>query len=263
MNAEVCLILDTRGPMPSSHAPPAPPPAAFEETHHELWDLENFNSAHRLGDWMFEQFAPFVGGSVVEVGAGIGTFSRRLLAHGVESLLLVEPEPPCAHLLERDWGVDPRVTVARETLPDSPALRAWEGRADFVLCQNVLEHIAEESGAVKAMADALAPGGVVTILVPAHPRLYGRLDERYGHERRYTRKRLARVIDRTGLELVDLYSFNALGIAGWLAKSFAGKPSVSPGSLRAYERMLPYWRAVEDRRSLPVGLSLVAHARKR
>ena len=215
-----------------------------------LWDLRHLAQARGLCDWMFEQFSAYARGRTVEVGAGIGTFSERLLAHGVRELMLLEPEAVCVARLRERFGSDPRVTVV-------------EGTADFVLCQNVLEHIAEESGAVKAMADVLAPGGVVTILVPAHPRLYGRLDERYGHERRYTRKRLARVIDRTGLELVDLYSFNALGIAGWLAKSFAGKPSVSRGSLRAYERMLPYWRAVEDRRSLPVGLSLVAHARKR
>ena len=228
-----------------------------------LWDLRHLAQARGLCDWMFEQFSAYARGRTVEVGAGIGTFSERLLAHGVPELMLLEPEAACvAHLRER-FGSDPRVTVVDELLPEAPSLLAWEGTADFVLCQNVLEHIAEESGAVKAMADALAPGGVVTILVPAHPRLYGRLDERYGHERRYTRKRLARVIHRAGLELVDLYSFNALGIAGWLAKSFAGKPSVSRGSLRAYERMLPYWRAVEDRRSLPVGLSLVAHARKR
>ena len=150
----------------------------------------------------------------VEVGAGIGTFSERLLAHGVRELMLLEPEAVRVAQLRARFGSNPRVTVVDELLPEAPSLLAWEGTADFVLCQNVLEHIAEESGAVKAMADALAPGGVVTILVPAHPRLYGRLDERYGHERRYTRKRLARVIHRTGLELVDLYSFNALGIPG-------------------------------------------------
>jgi SAM-dependent methyltransferase len=262
MNAEVCLIPDTRGPMPSPQAPPAPPPAAFEETHHELWDLENFNSARRLGDWMFEQFAPFARGDVVEVGAGIGTFSRRVLAHGVESLLLIEPEPPCADLLERGWGADSRVTVARETLPESRALRGWAGRADFVLCQNVLEHVPDDGPAVNAMADALRPGGHLTLLVPAHPRLYGRLDRLYHHHRRYTPERLQRLAADAGLEVVDLYPFNLLGVPGWWVNKYRRRPRVSRGALRVYEALLRAWKPIEERRRPPWGLSLILHARR-
>src|SRR5713101_3857523 len=33
----------------------------------ELWDLETLAQAHRLGDWMFEQFSGFVRGEAVEV----------------------------------------------------------------------------------------------------------------------------------------------------------------------------------------------------
>jgi hypothetical protein len=87
----------------------------------ELCDLENLSQASRLCDWMYEQCAPLVRG---EVGAGIGTFSARLLANpGVSRLLRVEPEPACAHQLTEIFGTDPRVTVAAETLPASTALR--------------------------------------------------------------------------------------------------------------------------------------------
>ena len=91
------------------------------DTHHELWDLENLRTARRLCDWMYEQCLPFVRGEVAEVGSGIGIFSERLVTHpGVVRLLLVEPEDACADILMRTYRSDPRVTVARETLPDSP-----------------------------------------------------------------------------------------------------------------------------------------------
>jgi phospholipid N-methyltransferase len=68
--------------------------------HDELWDLENLREARRLCDWMFEQCSAHVGGEVAEVGAGIGTFSERLMAlPSVTSLLLVEPEPAYAEAL--------------------------------------------------------------------------------------------------------------------------------------------------------------------
>jgi SAM-dependent methyltransferase len=228
----------------------------------EVWDLENLARATRLGDWMYEQFAPHVGPSAVEVGAGIGTFSQRLLDRGVSDLLLLEPEPAChARLLQR-FGDDPRCTVSDELLPGSPALADRAGTADFVLCQNVLEHIADHEASVRAMATALRPGGVLSLLVPAHPRLYGRLDEIYGHERRYTRPVVRDLLTGAGLELLDLRSFNALGIVGWMTKSRVGDATLDPRSLRAYERILPLWRPVERALRLPVGLSIVAHARR-
>ncbi len=228
----------------------------------ELWDLENLARARRLSAWMFEQFEPFARGVAVEVGAGIGTFSHELLARGVQRLLLIEPAPVCAQALRARFADDPRVQVAGEPLPDSPALRGLAGEADFVLCQNVLEHIPDDGAATAAMAAALRPGGHLTILVPAHPRLYNRLDRRYGHERRYSRERLARIVADAGLDLDALYSFNLLGVAGWLVNSLRSAPSLTPASLRAYEALVRLWRPIERRARPPWGLSLIAHARR-
>ena len=55
------------------------------------YDLDELAEANRLADWMFEQFRPVVADETAEVGAGIGTFTGRLLGAGVERLLLVEP----------------------------------------------------------------------------------------------------------------------------------------------------------------------------
>lgn len=229
----------------------------------ELWDLRNLRAARHLCDWMYEQCLPFVGGEVAEVGAGIGTFSERLLAHpGVTRLLLVEPEPACVEVLEQTFGEDERVSIAAETLPDSPALGARTGCIDFLLCQNVLEHIAEDGLAVRAMAEALRPGGRLSLLVPAHPRLYGNLDRLYGHHRRYTRKRLHDVLVDAGLEIEELYSFNLLGVPGWWLNRLRRSPQISGASLRAYEALLYMWQPVERRYRPPWGLSLVAHGRR-
>jgi SAM-dependent methyltransferase len=230
----------------------------------DVWDLEALAAARGLGDWQFAQAAPFARGTVAEVGAGIGTFSERLLGAGVDRLLLVEPEAACVTRLRERFGPDPRVTIAAETLPGSPALAELGGSCDLVLCQNVLEHIADDGGALRAMRDALSGTGVLLVLVPAHPRLFGALDRAYGHERRYTRERLVRLAGEAGLEVVDVTSFNALGILGWWTKTrFSPQPRLDPRSLRMYERLLRVWRPLEDRMRprLRVGLSLILVAR--
>lgn len=254
-----------RAERPAGHLAPRVSRRASGEATTEtaiLEELRHLGQAERLGDWMFEQFAGAVGPRVVEVGAGIGTFTQRLLEAGAQEVLAVEPEPSCADELERRFGDDDRVRIAREEIPESPALASWEARADLVLCQNVLEHIADDGGAVTAMAGALRPGGVLALLVPAGPRLFGPLDAAYGHWRRYTRREVEEVIAIAGLELESIRHFNALGIAGWWAKNRRPGARVGPGSLRAYEALVRFWRPIEDRVRPPAGLSLVALARR-
>lgn len=229
---------------------------------HALWDLESLGRARRLAGWMFDQFSWAAKGAAVEVGAGIGTFSERLLDAGVESLLLIEPDELCAGVLEERFSDDPRVRLVREELPDAPALLEQPGAFDFILCQNVLEHVREDSRAVEVMAASLRPGGRLGVLVPAGPRLFGSLDRQYGHERRYTRARLRELLEGAGLRVTSLYPFNALGIPGWWVKSRLGATSLGTRSLAAYEALLPIWRPVEKSLPLPWGLSLVAHAER-
>lgn len=225
-------------------------------------DLGKLARAHRLGDWMFAQFEEFVRGSVVEVGAGVGTFSRRCLSAGATSLLLIEPEPSSAEVLQDRFTGDARVRVIREQLPGAPTLAAEQGRHDFILCQNVLEHIDDDLAAVKSMSKALRPGGRMTLLVPAHPRLYNSLDRAYGHHRRYGRRRLRRVLEEAGMEITSLYSFNLLGAPGWLLGGLRGSAGLGAASLTVYDLLVAAWRPIEERLPFPWGLSLVAHARR-
>jgi SAM-dependent methyltransferase len=209
---------------------------------------------------MFAQLPPVADARVLEVGAGIGTFSARLLEAGARELMLLEPEGACVAELERRFAEDPRVEIRPEELPGAPSLAARE--FDVAVSQNVLEHIEDDAAALAAMARALSPGGRLTVLVPAHPRLYGPLDRAYGHHRRYTRERLREIVERAGLDVDRLYRFNALGVPGWWVRNRTGAHGIGSAPLRVYEALLAAWRPVERRLEPPFGLSLVVHARR-
>jgi SAM-dependent methyltransferase len=226
----------------------------------EFYDLAALAEARRLADWMFSQFASSVRGTVAEIGPGLGTFSERILACGVERLVLVEPAAAAVEHLRARFGSDPRVTVSAQTLPGASAL--MPGRFDFVLAQNVLEHIEDDGDAAAEVARSLRPGGRFGVLVPAHPRLYSALDGAYGHHRRYTRDRLRGILEGAGLEVLELHPFNLLGVAGWWAKKVARSTQLDTRSLRAYEQMVRLWRPVEERLSPRWGLSLIAVAER-
>lgn len=224
------------------------------------YDLDDLARAHRLRAWMFDQYRHMVGPRSVEIGPGLGTFSAQILTAGVNRLHLIEPEPALVSALEQRFGEDPRVTIAGEDLPAPPSLATGSGSWDFVLCQNVLEHVDDDRAAVCSMAAALRPGGRLTLLVPSHPRLYGSLDASYGHHRRYTPARVHQLVEEAGLELRELYHFNLLGTLGWWVKSLLRRDRLGSHSLRAYEALLPLWRPLEQRLAPRWGLSLVAHA---
>jgi SAM-dependent methyltransferase len=227
------------------------------------FDLDDLAGATRLCDWMFDQFRASARGRVAEVGAGIGTFSERLLALGVDELLLTEADARMVARLEERMAGNPRASVTREALPESPALRGRAGEFDLVVCQNVLEHVDEDRAAMLTMATALRPGGRLFVLVPAHPRLYGSLDRSYGHHRRYTRERLMELTRGTDLHVRQLYSFNLLGVPGWWFKSRRRATDLGSRSLAVYEQLLRAWRPLEERLRPPWGLSLILQADRR
>lgn len=234
-----------------------------EQAEDVLWDLEHLKEAEGLTQWMFEQFEDDVRGRVLEVGAGIGTFTDLLLEKPIDHLIALEPWEPCVEALEREFGSNERVSVVAEALPDAPSLVGEDETIDFILCQNVLEHIGDDLGALRAMAAVLKPGGRLHLLVPANPRLYGPLDQAYAHFRRYTKPVVRERLMLAGLEVDDLYSFNALGLAGWWVQNRRGSDAeISSGSLRAYEMLLRAWKPIEKRWRPPIGLSVIARARK-
>jgi len=80
---------------------------------------------------------------------------------------------------------------------------------DAVLALDVIEHLDDDSGAVRQMARLLKPSGVVVISVPALPDLYSDFDSIQGHRRRYLPDTLRSSVEAGGLEVTDLFWWGA------------------------------------------------------
>lgn len=228
-------------------------PAGQSESLDRMAEADNYN------DWLFARAAPFLGRRVLDFGAGIGTFTAALAARA--EVVAVEPDPELAAALRARFAADPRVTVVEGDagwLEDSGV----HGDFDAVVCLNVLEHIRDDEAVLRGLRDCLVPGGHLLALVPAHAALYGRIDRRVGHERRYSRRGLCSTIERAGLEPVDARYVNPVGAIGWLASSrLLKREQVPVGPLRAYDRLVPLLRRL-DKLRFPFGLSVWAVARR-
>jgi len=215
--------------------------------------------AANYNDWLLERAQPFVGGRVLDFGAGIGTFTAAVAT--TADVVAVEPDPEFAPLLRERFSDNPRVTVVEA---DAAWLTGGEppDRFDTILCFNVLEHIADDKGVLARFHDRLLRGGHLLLLVPAHQLLYGQIDENVGHERRYGRGHVRRLLEDTGLTPFDVRYVNPLGAAGWLVSSrILRRQQVPAGPLRSYDRLVPILQRL-DRLPLPFGLSVWAVARR-
>ncbi len=217
--------------------------------------LEDIASARAYNEWLFGRARPKLGRRVVDVGAGVGTFTALAAAAGSE-VVAVEPEPAFAEILrERFAGVE-QVRVVKG------ALDSVEPGFDSAICFNVLEHIEDDAATLGLFADRLVRDGRLFLLVPAHKLLFGGYDRAAGHLRRYSKAPLRELLVKAGFEVETLRHVNPVGAAGWLIRvALRSDPEWPSGSFAAFDRLVPILRPL-DRLSLPFGLSLWAVARR-
>lgn len=73
---------------------------------------------------------------------------------------------------------------------------------DLVTLIDVLEHVDDDTGLITGIKKILNPGGLLLISVPAYNALYGKHDRLYGHKRRYNRKELTSLLEKTGFKIL-------------------------------------------------------------
>ncbi|WP_040160653.1 methyltransferase [Mobilicoccus massiliensis] len=102
---------------------------------------------------------------VLDLGGGSGGFAVPLAEAG-HDVVVVDPSPDALASLDRragEAGVGERV---RGFQGDSNTLgEAVAEPVDLVCCHGVLEYVDDPSATIAALRDALAPGGVVSLLV--------------------------------------------------------------------------------------------------
>jgi 2-polyprenyl-3-methyl-5-hydroxy-6-metoxy-1,4-benzoquinol methylase len=222
--------------------------------------LRRMAALDRYNSFLFEQIRSAVGQRVLEVGAGTGNLTRFLRDR--DRVLATDVDEQYLHLLERRFEHHANVKIARYDLSASVPEDVGAQKYDTILCLNVLEHVADDGAALRRMRFLLEPGGRLVLLVPAHARLYGKIDESIGHFRRYEKGDLATLLTAGGFTIERCFFVNALSTIGWyLNGKVLGRESVPGMQARIADRLVPLYR-LERRLNLPFGLSLIAVARR-
>ena len=208
--------------------------------------------------FQFGLISPYCGRSVLEVGAGLGEFASQFA--GLERLVVTDVDPDAVAALDRRFA--DRFEVAATRLDLSQAAHNIDAPVASVVAINVLEHIEDDSGALRSLATIVEPGGNIIIWVPGYMQLYGDFDRLVGHVTRYTSSTLRATIMRAGLVCTDAKPVNLLGaFAWWVAVKRGGVGAPNPRLVRVYDRLVvPVTKAIESRVRPPFGQSILAVA---
>jgi SAM-dependent methyltransferase len=240
--------------------------------HRTLADLEErsfwFNHRNAILLAALNEFPP--DGPVFDVGGGNGYVSVALRSAGYEAIV-IEP------------GAQARETVLARGLTliegSFENLDVVPGSMSAIGAFDVVEHIEDDTSAMRAFFAALKPGGALYLTVPALPWLWSYEDVTAGHFRRHTLNSLRRLLTASGFVPRYLSYFfagltpplllgrtlpSALGLRqARKLEANEGEHVVGGVLAKLVEAVLdPEVELVRRRKTLPIGTSCLAVAQK-
>jgi len=225
-------------------------------------DLEVMAGATNYRRWIYSQFDKYLGGRIVELGSGIGTFTELFLDR--ELVVAVDNHEPCIEYLKRRFSGHKNVIPLKRDIGSVEMLEVSYYKPHTVVCINVLEHVKDDMMALSHMFEILNIGGKAILLVPAFQSLYGSIDRLVGHYRRYSKRELTSKLIGTGFKIREAFYMNSLAVLGWLLNNrIIRRKEESLEQVLFYDRFIvPSLKNVERIVRPPLGLSIVAIAEK-
>ena|SRR5579872_1568791 len=223
--------------------------------------LNSLTGTPQYLSWITRLLRPSVGDTVLEIGAGLGNLTGRLMARKL-NYVAAERDPLYLHALRNRFLRTPNVTVCQLD-PENPAdYSRWREEFDSALCVNVLESVKDPSAVLSAVRGCLKPGGNVIVLVPQGKGLYGSLDRAMGHQHRFSVQEVSALVTGAGYKLERVHQLNKIGALSWLIYGkMLGRKRIAKVALKLFDKTVWIWRRIDG--ILPWrGLSVVAIARR-
>lgn len=194
---------------------------------------------------------------IVDFGAGTGALAQIWLDD-------YSIKPDCVE-------IDPELTaiLKEKRFRVFPNLDEVSKEYNFIYTSNVLEHINDDTEALKSLAEGMTDNGRLAVYVPAFPILFSSLDYKVGHFRRYTKKELKNKVISAGFEVEEIRYCDSLGFFGTLIlkilKIDTGKALSSPGFLKFHDTIFHPTSLLLDKLGLDkvIGKNILLFATKK
>jgi SAM-dependent methyltransferase len=140
--------------------------------------LERFDKANFWILYIVFKIRKFLKDDMLEVGAGCGSFTKAYMKN-FQSITLTDADAGSYNLLKKNFINEKKITVLNSLTKNI------NKKFNTILYFNVLEHVKEDKLEIRNALEKLNSGGHLIILVPAHQKIYSKLDKAVGHYKRY------------------------------------------------------------------------------
>lgn len=225
-----------------------------------MYRLDSLSTIKNYYSWILQEFQPFLGKRILEVGAGIGTFTNFILSvKEVEKIFLLEPTEELMEHLKDTFRDNNKIEIISSKAEDISSENIRDMNIDTVVFVNVLEHIEDDADLLKKFCAGLKPGSRILTFSPAFKLLYAHIDATAGHYRRYTKKEIRQKLESSGLEVIYIRYFNILGFFSWfLFAKLLRADDFSKRGLKLYDTIIPFLQKMEKLAPPPLGQSVIA-----
>jgi|TARA_B100001059_G_C17646696_1_gene482218 SAM-dependent methyltransferase len=186
-------------------------------------ELDNFDKATIWRKYIFLLIKKFIRGSVLEVGAGIGSFTSNY-KDIPSKLTLSEIDNNNLYIIKEKFSNE-NINFTNKVTKD------LNEKFDTIMYLNVLEHIEKDKNEISQAFEKLNVNGYLIILVPAHNELYSNFDKAVGHFRRY-KISFFKDIKIKDSKLINLIYLDALGYFLYFLNKIFFKEEVYPSKLK-------------------------------
>ena len=188
-------------------------------------ELDNFDKATIWRKYIFFQIKKFIKGNVLEVGAGIGSFTNNY-KNLPNKITLSEIDQENLSLIKKKFK-DANINFTGDLTKNI------KRNFDTIMYLNVLEHIEDDTKEINEAFQKLNPGGFLVILVPADNNVCSEFNKAIGHFRRYEIKYF-RNLKVHNSKLIKLNFLDSAGYFLYYINKIFFKKEVYPSKLKIY-----------------------------
>ena len=198
-------------------------------------------------NWIFEEIKPYLRGNILEIGSGVGNFSKILLENFPDNqLILSDFDKYFLSILSKKYSKNDKIIIEYLDLNNIEIFKNNNYKIDTCIAINILEHIDNDIKALENIYNILEPDGKLILLIPAHKFLYNIIDKDIGHYRRYTKKEIIKKISLTSFNILNIYYFNFIAMFGWfLNGKFFKKSIINENALGFYNKLIPLLKIID------------------
>lgn len=217
--------------------------------------LENLAQVETYNQWLVSKFEKYLGQQILEIGSGLGNITLKVKEKGFK-IIPTDIDKTYLNSLKK---INKNAFYLNITDANSNIINKF----DTIIAINVLEHIKNDTKALRNIYGLLKPDGIFVILVPAHKILFGSYDKLAGHKRRYSKTAISQRLKKTGFDILQISYLNKISALGWFINARLLKRKGFPKmQLTFFKLLVPFLNFFDKIIPFDFGISIIGIAKK-